>query len=196
MYIDLKIEKTVPYIKYLSFDTQDNQVLSRRRVPYTKINKFQFKFDPVPDPADSLNILEKLQEDLQAEFKYFSDFAREFREHLSCPPYIDQVNSDDERLVVMNILHQVRVHMHSLVKNEDINEHDRREIRLLREIYERVTRLKTEDEIIRRICENFIDKLFHLKETIHGGSPSFRLELGKVYETFCNLHNNTTSSLL
>ena len=195
MYIDLKIEKTVPYIKYLSFDTQDNQVQSSRRVPYTKINKFQFKFDPVRDPADSLNILEKLQEDLQVEFKYFSDFAREFREHLSCPPSIDQVNSDDERLVVMNILHQVRVHMHSLVKNEDINEHDRREIRLLREIYERVTRLKTEDEIIRSICENFIGNLFHLKETIHGGSPSFRLGLGKVYETFCNLHNKTASSL-
>ena len=182
--IDLTIETSVPYIKCLSFG------LHQRSIHYSKIDKFEF--DSVLDPA--VNFLKAIQDDLQNE-KYLSDFAREFHEHLSNLQDFDLVNSDDERLVVMKVLHQIRVYMHSSLKKGAIDEEVRRDIELLSEIYERVTSFKPDEEIIRITCERFIQDLSNLKENSHHSSPRFKEELMKLYQTFINLSNNGVSSL-
>ena len=180
--IDLTIEKMVPYIKCLSFDFQDRP--HQRSIHYSKINKFQFEFDPVRDPT--LKFLKAIQEDLQNE-KYLSYFARESREHLSNLRDFDLVNSDDERLVVMKVLHQVRVYVHFSLKEVGIDEEVSRDIELLREIYDRVTRFKSDEEIVRITCEHFIQDLSSLKKKSHHSSPRFRERLVELYDTFKNL---------
>ena len=177
--IDLTIETMVPYIKCLSFDVQDRP--HQRSIHYSKINKFQFEFDPLRDPT--LKFLKAIQEDLQNE-KYLSYFARESREHLSNLRDFDLVNSDDDRLVVMKVLHQVRVYVHFSLKEVGIDEEVSRDIELLREIYDRVTRFKPDEEIVRTTCERFIQDLSFLKENSHQSSPRFRERLVELYETF------------
>ena len=179
--IDLTIETMVPYIKCLSFDVQDRP--HQRSIHYSKINKFQFEFDPVRDPT--LKFLKAIQEDLQNE-KYLSYFARESCEHLSNLRDFDLVNSDDDRLVVMKVLHQVRVYVHFSLK-EGIDEEVSRDIELLREIYDRVKRFRSDEEIFRITCEHFIQDLSSLKENSHQSSPRFRERLVELYDTFKNL---------
>ena len=167
----------VPYIKCLSFDVQDRP--HKRSIHYSKINKFQFEFDLVRYPT--LKFLKAIQEDLQNE-KYLSYFARESREHLSNLRDFDLVDSDDERLVVMKVLHQVRVYMHFSLKEVGIDEEVSRDIELLREIHDRVPR--SDEEIVRITCERFIQDLCFLKEDSHQRSPIFRERLVKLYDTF------------
>ena len=175
--IDETIETMVPYIKCLIFDVQDRP--HQRSIHYSKINKFQFKFDPLRDPT--LKFLKAIQEDLQNE-KYLSYFARESREHLSNLRDFDLVNSDDDRLVVMKVLHQVRVYMHFSLKEVGIDEEVSRDIELLREIHDRVPR--SDEEIVRITCEHFIQDLSCLKENSHQRSPRFRERLEELYDTF------------
>lgn len=188
--IDLTIETMVPYIKCLSFDVQNRP--HQRSIHYSKINKFQFKFDPVRDPA--LKFLKAIQEDLQNE-KYLSYFARESRERLSYLRDFDLVNSHDDKLVVMTVLHQVRVYMHFLLKEEGIDEEVSRDIELLSEIYERVKTFKSDEEIVKTTCERFIQDLSGLKENSHRSSRRFREQLVELYQTFKDLTFQSASSL-
>lgn len=188
--IDLTIETMVPYIKCLSFDVQDRP--HQRSIHYSEVNKFQFEIDPVHDPA--LKFLKAIQKDLQNE-KYLLHFARESREHLSNLQDFDLVNSDDDRSVVMKVLHQVRVYIHLKLKEEGIDEEVSRDIELLRKIYERVARLKPDEEIVIQTCERFIQDLSDLKKNSHHISRRFKEQLEELYEKFKNLSYNGVSSL-
>lgn len=183
--IDLTtIKEMVPYIEYLSFDNQVGR--HQRSTHYSKINKFQFEFDPGFDQDHPLSFLKVIQEDLQDE-KYLSDFARESQELLSNTRYIDQVDSDNERLVVMKVLHEVRMDIHSLLKKEGIDEaFFSNSVVSLREVYKRVTRLKPDKEILKATCEQFIDGLTRLKDSGHPYhmSRSFLEELENMRETY------------
>ena len=195
--IDLpKIKEMVPYIEYLSFDNQVGR--HQQSIHYSKINKFQFEFDPGVDQDDPLSFLKVIQKDLQDE-KYLSDFARESQELLSNTRYIDQVDSDNERLVVMKVLHQVRMDIHSLLKKEGIDEAFSSSVVSLREVYERVTRLKPDKEILKATCERFIDGLTFLKDSSHSYhmSRSFLEELEemrKAYSQMIVIRDNAISS--
>lgn len=178
------IKEMVPYIEYLSFDNQVGR--HQRSTHYSKINKFQFEFDPGFDQDHPLSFLKVIQEDLQDE-KYLSDFARESQELLSNTRYIDQVDSDNERLVVMKVLHQVRMDIHSLLKKEGIDEaFFSNSVVSLREVYKRVTRLKPDKEILKATCEQFIDGLTLLKDSGHPYhmSRSFLEELENMRKTY------------
>ncbi|KAM7450698.1 hypothetical protein ABFA07_001691 [Porites harrisoni] len=183
--IDLTtIKEMVPYIEYLSFDNQVGR--HQRSTHYSKINKFQFEFDPGFDQDHPLSFLKVIQEDLQDE-KYLSDFARESQELLSNTRYIDQVDSDNERLVVMKVLHQVRMDIHSLLKKEGIDEaFFSNSVVSLREVYKRVTTLKPDKEILKATCEQFIDDLTLLKDSSHSYhmSRSFLEQLENMRKTY------------
>lgn len=183
--IDLTtIKEMVPYIEYLSFDNQVGR--HQRSTHYSKINKFQFEFDPGFDQDHPLSFLKVIQEDLQDE-KYLSDFARESQELLSNTRYIDQVDSDNERLVVMKVLHQVRMDIHSLLKKEGIDEaFFSNSVVSLREVYKRVTTLKPGKEILKATCEQFIDNLTLLKDSSHPYhmSRSFLEQLENMRKTY------------
>lgn len=183
--IDLTtIKEMVPYIEYLSFDNQVGR--HQRSTHYSKINKFQFEFDPGFDQDHPLSFLKVIQEDLQDE-KYLSDFARESQELLSNTRYIDQVDSDNERLVVMKVLHQVRMDIHSLLKKEGIDEaYFSNSVVSLREVYKRVTTLKPDKEILKATCEQFIDDLTLLKDSSHSYhmSRSFLEQLENMRKTY------------
>lgn len=196
--IDLTtIKEMVPYIEYLSFDNQVGR--HQRSTHYSKINKFQFEFDPGFDQDHPLSFLKVIQEDLQDE-KYLSDFARESQELLSNTRYIDQVDSDNERLVVMKVLHQVRMDIHSLLKKEGIDEaFFSNSVVSLREVYKRVTTLKPGKEILKATCEQFIDDLTLLKDSSHSYhmSRSFLEELEnmrKTYRQMIVIRDNAISS--
>lgn len=183
--IDLTtIKEMVPYIEYLSFDNQVGR--HQRSTHYSKINKFQFEFDPGFDQDHPLSFLKVIQEDLQDE-KYLSDFARESQELLSNTRYIDQVDSDNERLVVMKVLHQVRMDIHSLLKKEGIDEaFFSNSVVSLREVHKRVTTLKPGKEILKATCEQFIDDLTLLKDSSHSYhmSRSFLEQLENMRKTY------------
>ena len=183
--IDLTtIKEMVPYIEYLSFDNQVGR--HQRSTHYSEINKFQFEFDPGFDQDHPLSFLKVIQEDLQDE-KYLSDFARESQELLSNTRYIDQVDSDNERLVVMKVLHQVRMDIHSLLKKEGIDEaFFSNSVVSLREVYKRVTTLKPDKEILKATCEQFIDDLTLLKDSSHSYhmSRSFLEQLENMRKTY------------
>ena len=183
--IDLTtIKEMVPYIEYLSFDNQVGR--HQPSTHYSKINKFQFEFDPGFDQDHPLSFLKVIQEDLQDE-KYLSDFARESQELLSNTRYIDQVDSDNERLVVMKVLHQVRMDIHSLLKKEGIDEaFFSNSVVSLREVYKRVTTLKPDKEILKATCEQFIDDLTLLKDSSHSYhmSRSFLEQLENMRKTY------------
>ena len=191
------IKEMVPYIEYLSFDNQVGR--HQRSTHYSKINKFQFEFDPGFDQDHLLRFLKVIQEDLQDE-KYLSDFARESQELLSNTRYIDQVDSDNERLVVMKVLHQVRMDIHSLLKKEGIDEaFFSNSVVPLREVYKRVTTLKPDKEILKATCEQFIDDLTLLKDSSHSYhmSRSFleKLEnMRKTYSQMIVIRDNAISS--
>lgn len=186
--IDLTtIKEMVPYIEYLSFDNQVGR--HQRSTHYSKINKFQFEFDPGFDQDHPLSFLKVIQEDLQDE-KYLSDFARESQELLSNTRYIDQVDSDNERLVVMKVLHEVRMDIHSLLKKEGIDEaFFSNSVVPLREVYKRVTTLKPDKEILKATCEQFIDYLTLLKDSSHSYhmSRSFLEELENMRKTYLQM---------
>lgn len=185
--IDLTtIKERVPYIEYLSFDNQVGR--HQRSTHYSKINKFQFEFDPGFDQDHPLSFLKVIQEDLQDE-KYLSDFARESQELLSNTRYIDQVDSDNERLVVMKVLHQVRMDIHSLLKKEGIDEAFFSNVVSLREVYKRVTTLKPDKEILKATCEQFIDDLTLLKDSSHSYhmSRSFLEQLENMRKTYLQM---------
>lgn len=186
--IDLTtIKEMVPYIEYLSFDNQVGR--HQRSTHYSKINKFQFEFDPGFDQDHPLSFLKVIQEDLQDE-KYLSDFARESQELLSNTRYIDQVDSDNERLVVMKVLHQVRMDIHSLLKKEGIDEaFFSNSVVSLREVYKRVTTLKPEKEILKATCEQFIYDLTLLKDSSHSYhmSRSFLEQLENMHKTYLQM---------
>ena len=185
--IDLTtIKQMVPYIEYLSFDNQVGR--HQRSTHYSKINKFQFEFDPGFDQDHPLSFLKVIQEDLQDE-KYLSDFARQSQERLSNTRYIDQVDSDNERLVVMKVLHQVRMDIHSLLKKEGIDEAFFSGVVSLREVYKRVTRLKPDKEILKATCEQFIYRLTVLKDSSHSYhvSRSFLEKLENMLKTYLQM---------
>ena len=186
--IDLTtIKEMVPYIEYFSFDNQVGR--HQRSTHYSKINKFQFEFDPGFDQDHPLSFLKVIQEDLQDE-KYLSDFARESQELLSNTRYIDQVDSDNERLVVMKVLHQVRMDIHSLLKKEGIDEaFFSNSVVSLREVYKRVTTLKPDKEILKATYEQFIDALTLLKDSSHSYhmSRSFLEQLENMRKTYLQM---------
>ena len=178
--VDRRILKEVPYIKCLRFGK------GRRS---SEINKFTFEVDLVLVPAHPLNVLNQLQWSLEEE-KYFSEFAREFREHFNIPKYIDKIDSDSDELVIAKVLHEVRVYVHLLGLGKGaIDEGVSRNIEILSEVYERVTKVKPEEEVVRYTCERFIQDLSNLKKSKYSyhSCASFREGLTELYERFCNL---------
>lgn len=178
--VDRKMLKEVPYIKCLRFEK------GRRS---SEISRFTFEVDLVLVPAHPLKFLIQLQSLLEHE-KYFSEFGRELREHFNIPKYIGKVDLDSDELVIAKVLHEVRVYVHLLgLSKGAIDEGVSRNIEILREVYERVTKVKPEAEIVRHTCERFIQDLSNLKKSKHSyhSCASFREGFTELYETFCNL---------
>ena len=190
--VDGKILEKVPYIKCLRFVKEKVEKDGRS----SEITKFTFKVDLMRVPAHLahplLNALNQLLLGIQDE-KYFSEFAREFREHFSNPKYFDKIDSDSDELVIAKVLHEVRMYVHLLGLGEGaIDEAEGvslRNIEILREVYERVTKVKLEEEFVRLTCERFIQDLSNLKKSKYSyhSCASFREGLTELYERFCNL---------
>ena len=180
--VDGKILEKVPYIKCLRFDKEKVEQDGRS----SEITKFTFKVDRVPAHlAHPLNALNQLLPGKEGK-KYFSEFAREFREHFSNPKYFDKIDSDSDELVIAKVLHEVRMYVHLLGLDEGaIDERVSQNIEILREVYERVTNSKVKPkEIVRHICERFIQDLSKLEksEDPNHSCADFRKEFLELYE--------------
>ena len=186
--VDKGILEKVPYIKCLRFGEGGQS----SEIHYSKINKFTFKVDQMRVLAH-FPALNQLLRDIEDE-RYVSEFAREFREHFSNPKYFDKIDSDDsDELVIAKVLHEVLMYVHLLGLGEGaIDEAEGvslRNIEILSEVYERVTEVKPEEVIVRYTCERFIQDLSDLKKSKYSchSCASFREELTKLYERFCDL---------
>jgi len=179
----------VPYIQCLRFDGQNNNN------DYSTCSKFALKVSS-QNRTESLSFLKQLHDNLEEE-KYTSEFARELREHLRNLLYNENIDSDSDEMVLVKVMHEVRVYIHHFLpernaldgeiqqEEQEINEN----LEILRDVHERVTRIRPDEDIIRYTCDRFISDLLFLKENMQPfhKSERFRLQLQGLYETFCDI---------
>jgi len=207
--IDAKLKRDVPYIQCLRFDGQnlcefmydygglnrtDREYLINNH-DYSTCSKFTLKVS-LQNRTETLGFLKQLHDNLEEE-KYTSEFARELREHLRNLLYNENIDSDSDEMVLVKVMHEVRVYIHHFLpernaldgeiqqEEQEINEN----LEILRDVHERVTRIRPDEDIIRYTCDRFISDLLFLKENMQPfhKSERFRLQLQGLYETFCDI---------
>ena len=189
-------EKALKYIQCLTFRvaneythrmTQESDNCSKN---YTKCRKFELQFDVlVHDLGEPFNFLKELQGDLE-EKEYLSDFAEELRKHLKNLKFSDKIDTENDKLILVKVLHEVRMYIYLILKeSKALDDEIYQNIKILREVYERVTIIKPDKVIVRGICERFISDLFTLRKSNHPyhRSESFKVQLVELYRKFHEL---------
>lgn len=190
--IDARLEGAVPYVQYLRFGGQfmDHSFIPYRRC-YSECRYFRLELENLPRraPDEPLNFLKQLHVDLQNE-KYTPDFARELRQHLRNLKFVDGIASGNDKLVLVKVLHEIRVYIHLILNGrKPLNGDSTRNIEILRDVHELVTKIRPDEEIVRYTCERFMTDLSFLTKNMnpYHKSQGFRLQLQEMYGAFCDL---------
>ena len=158
----------------------------------TECSRFRLKFDIdvlEHDLGERFNFLKQLQGDLEEE-KYLSDFAKELRKDLKNLKFSDKIDTENDKLILVKVLHEVRKYIDLILKkSEALDAETYQNIEILREVYERATIIKPDEVIVRGICEHFISDLFTLRKSNHPyhRSESFKVQLEELYRKFHEL---------
>ena len=164
--LDIRVEETVPYVKsFLRFGSPDD---SR---DYSMCSNYSVNMKESSQGINQGNLI--FLTDLEAELRdprYMADFARKLQEP-PIPLIFEQINSNDQELVLVKVLHEVRFYIHLYLNKNQLVEHREQiedNITRLRAVEEEVTEFRTTEELIKGICERFIHDL----QTLHA-NPNY-----------------------
>ena len=173
--------------------TSIHELLKKRG--YGACSKFKFTFDVsalIQNNQQSLatiNFLYQLHKDLEKQ-TYTKDFANKLRERAPDLEFIDKIARNDcDELVLVKVLHEIRDYIYIILKDqgaEALGTKRNRNIDTLRDVHESVTRIRPDEEIVRGICERFMDDLLSFYETMqpYHKSEGFKLQFEQLYDTF------------
>ena len=175
--IDARLKRAVPYVQYLRFG-------------HSECRYFRLELENLPRRAldEPLNFLKQLDVDLQNE-EYTPDFARELRQHARNLKFVDGIASGNDKLVLVKVLHEIRVYIHLILNERKLNEDSIRNIKILRDVHKLVTKIRPDEVIVRRTCQQFMIDLSSLTKSTksYHKSQDFRLRLQEMYGAFCDL---------
>ncbi len=182
--LDARLEETVPYItSCLRFGSHGDRTLIMRKVcsDYSKCSDFSLDVKVFRQRIDQVNLtfLTELHEGLR-DPRYLAEFARKLQEH-PVQLIFEQLNHDDENeLVLMKVLHEVRMYIHLYLNENQLGE--RREqiefnVGRLRDVKEEATRLRSTKAMVEGICEQIEGDL----QRLHANTCHYTFD-----SDFCN----------
>ena len=236
--IDMKLEKVIPYVKFLSFkapvadntatvqewppESEDHQYIgtsfyasggpSRRGTSiqslktskYTYCKTFILKVHVMLSDLDfreetaetgllaELRLLFNLNKTVEEETHLSdvdSELQRELWNQLFAGEEENSVNDVNSR--GLRVLHEVRMHIHSIVNRRAINAEEEQNIAVCKQIYERqrVKRFNPMKAIVRERCQRFIQDLQFLMNSNapYHESKIFLENLRYLYSLFDNI---------
>ena len=215
--IDMKLEKVIPYVKFLSFKAQyigtsfyasggpsrrGTSIQSLKTSKYTYCKTFILKVDVMLSDLDfreetaetgllaELHLLFNLNKTVEEETHLSdvdSELQRELWNQLFAGEEENSVNDVNSR--GLRVLHEVRMHIHSIVNRRAINAEEEQKIAACKQIYKRVKSFNQMKAIVRGHCQRFIEDLQFLMNSNapYHESEIFLENLRYLYSLFDNI---------
>ena len=206
--IDMKLEKVIPYVKFLLFkapvanntttldsppESVDDQyvrftgttIQSLKTSEYTNcktlilnVNVMLRELDFREETAETglleeLLLLVNLNETMEEDLAYL-------------PDVVSELKREQWTVRFLRVLHEVRMHIHSIVNRRAIDAEKRQHIAVLKQEYDELTGFKPVKAIVRESCQKFIKDLQSVMKS-NAQSEIFINNLDRLRNIFDNI---------
>ena len=209
--IDMKLEKVIPYVKFLLFkapvanntatldsppESVDDQyvrftgttIQSLKTSEYTYCKTFILNVNVMLRELDFRE--ETTETGLPEELLLLFNLNKTMEEDLAyLPDLVSELQREQWTVRFLRVLHEVRMHIHSIVIRRAINAEKRQHIAVLKQEYDELTGFKPVKAIVRESCQRFIKDLQSVMKSnaqYHEGEI-FKNKLNRLQEIFKNI---------
>ena len=209
--IDMKLEKVIPYVKFLLFkapvanntatldsppESVDDQyvrftgttIQSLKTSEYTYCKTFILNVNVMLRELDFRE--ETTETGLPEELLLLFNLNKTMEEDLAyLPDLVSELQREQWTVRFLRVLHEVRMHIHSIVIRRAINAEKRQHIAVLKQEYDELTGFKPVKAIVRESCQRFIKDLQSVMKSnaqYHEGEI-FKNKLNRLQEIFDNI---------
>ena len=209
--IDMKLEKVIPYVKFLLFkapvanntatldsppESVDDQyvrftgttIQSLKTSEYTYCKTFILNVNVMLRELDFRE--ETTETGLREELLLLFNLNKTMEEDLAyLPDLVSELQREQWTVRFLRVLHEVRMHIHSIVIRRAINAEKRQHIAVLKQEYDELTGFKPVKAIVRESCQRFIKDLQSVMKSnaqYHEGEI-FKNKLNRLQEIFDNI---------